>query len=184
MPTNENAPCWKWQGYQPIRGIRAETVPIKWLRAENVVWRTNQMAPCWKCSREDQTDGFVLKNDNCSCWKCRQNSTCWKCRQKQHVLKVSSKTARAENVDRKKQHVLKMTACPFQHIPVVVFSDTTPTHNAGPAAIHCSISCFPGSFLFQRGGGWSASAQPFPPGESRISFAVPDNFLPEVLAVS
>ena len=48
----------------------------------------NQRCPCWNCSREDQSDGSVLKRDNCSCWKCRQ---------KQHVLKVSSKIARAEN---------------------------------------------------------------------------------------
>ena len=47
---------------------------------------------CWKCSREDQSDGSVLKNDNCSCWRCCQNSTCWKCQ----------RTAGAENVDRKK----------------------------------------------------------------------------------
>ena len=84
MPTNESAPCWKSQNCPPVRGDRAETVPIKWLRAENVglVGRTNQMAPCWKCSREDESDGSVLKSNNCSCWKCRQNSTCWKCRQK------------------------------------------------------------------------------------------------------
>ena len=68
--------------------VHAETVPIKWLHAENVVGRTNQMAPCWN----------VLT--------VRAESVV-----KQHVLKVSSKTAhaesviktaRAENVDRKK----------------------------------------------------------------------------------
>ena len=60
-------------------------LPIKWLRAENVVGRINQMALCWK-------------NDNCSCWKYRQksmcwsvvkNSMCWQCHQEQHVLKMS-----------------------------------------------------------------------------------------------
>ena len=72
--------------------------PMKWLRAENVVGRTNQMAPCWKVTTV-RAESVV------------KNSTCWKCRQKQHMLKVSSetaraesvvKTARAESVDRKK----------------------------------------------------------------------------------
>ena len=67
-------PCWKWQDYQPIRGVRAETVPIEWLRAENVVGRTNQMASCWKMTTVRAES--VVKTARAE--SVVKNSTCWK----------------------------------------------------------------------------------------------------------
>ena len=88
MPTNKNAPYWRSQNCPPIRGVRAETVPIKWLRAENVVGSTNQMAPCWKVT--------TVRAETVA------KTTCAESVVKTACVESVVKTARAESVDRKK----------------------------------------------------------------------------------